>query len=296
MIGTPRTGGWPSWIGNDTLVLTSGSAEVWYYRLGMREARKWFADFETGGGVPIPTLLDAEVSPNGTRLAVVRGDNQETVVLYRMNGRPPATPSPFTANCHLNAERGRLSDPTWSTDGKRLALQDGNHIYVVSLPSLAECRRARVLRVIRGGSQPDFGRAPVRARVMALRVCCAAKTTPNAPTVTFAYGISQSGRSFAWWTIEPRSRRRVPCERVLGRECDIGLSEEGPRGQALSLVARRHRQGCSHAGGTNPGSKPRLAGKSAAVGFTPVSTHLSRAVTAATCCSGLRKQCPTPTV
>jgi hypothetical protein len=163
VIGTPRTGGWPSWVGNDTLVLTSGSAEVWYYRLGMHEARRWFADFETGGGVPIPTLLDAEVSPNGTHLAVVRGDNQETVVLYRMNGRPPATPSPFTANCQWRAERGRLSDPTWSSNGKRLALQDGNDIYVVSLTSLAECRRARVLRVIRGGSQPDFGRAAVGA-------------------------------------------------------------------------------------------------------------------------------------
>jgi hypothetical protein len=162
-VGTPRTGGWPSWIGNDTLVLTSGSAELWYYRLGMREARKWFADFETGGGTPIPTLLDAEISPNRTRLAVVRGDNQETVVLYKMNGRPPARPSSFTANCRWNAQTGRLADPTWSSDGRLLALQDGNDIHIVSLPSLSDCRRARVLRVIRGGSQPDYGRAPRRA-------------------------------------------------------------------------------------------------------------------------------------
>jgi hypothetical protein len=161
-IGTPNTGGWPSWIGNDTLVLTSGSAEVWYYRLGMREAAPWFADSQTGGGTSFATLLDAEVSPNGARLAVVRGDHQETVVLYALNGRPPTLPSPFAANCAWSAEQGRLSDPTWSSDGKLLALQDGESIYIVSLPTLTSCTSARVVRVLRGGSQPDFGKAPAR--------------------------------------------------------------------------------------------------------------------------------------
>ena len=95
---------------------------------------------------------------------------------------------------------------------------------------------------------------------------------------------------------------RYRCGRVAGKsmpgEAQSAESawQEGPRGRAPQLSARPHRQGCSHAGGTNPGSKPRLAGKSAAVGFTPVSTHLSRTVTAATCWSGLMKQCPTPTV
>jgi hypothetical protein len=161
-IGSPNTGGWPSWIGNDTVVLTSGSAEVWYYRLGMREAAQWFADYQTGGGTPIPTLLDAEVSPDGARLAVVRGDNQETVVTYAMNGSPPTLPSPFNGDCSWKAETGRLADPTWSGNGKLLALQDGNNVFVVSLPSLTDCARARIVARIRGGSQPDFGRAPAR--------------------------------------------------------------------------------------------------------------------------------------
>ena len=161
-IGTPNAGGWPSWIGNDTLVLTSGSAEVWYYRLGMREAAPWFADYQTGGGTPIPTLLDAEVSPNGERLAVVRGDNQETVVLYAMTGPPPATPAPFTGNCVWTAKAGRLSDPTWSSNGKLLALQEGNNTFVVSLRTLTACGQARTLRVIRGGTQPDYGKAPIK--------------------------------------------------------------------------------------------------------------------------------------
>jgi hypothetical protein len=158
-IGTPNTGGWPSWIRNDTLVLTSGSGEVWYYRLGMPEAAPWFADYQTGGGTPIPTLLDAEVSPNGQRLAVVRGDNQEKVVLYAMNGQPPARPSPFTENCSWSARAGPLSDPTWSSNGKLLALQEGRNIFVLSLPSLTSCGQARTIRLIRGGTQPDFGKA-----------------------------------------------------------------------------------------------------------------------------------------
>jgi hypothetical protein len=152
-VGTPNTGGWPSWIGNDTLVLTSGSAELWYYRLGMREARPWFADYQTGGGTPIPTLLDAEVSRDGRRLAVVRGNNQETVALYAMNGRPPAFPSPFTGNCGLRG--GPFRDPTWSSNSKLLAVQDRSGIWEAAYPSLTSCGRPRL--VVPGGSQPDFG-------------------------------------------------------------------------------------------------------------------------------------------
>jgi hypothetical protein len=90
----------------------------------------------------LPDALDAEVSPNGQRLAVVRGNNQETVVVYAMNRRPPSIPSPFRANCFYTAETGKLSDPTWSSNGKLLALQDGRDIRVLSLPSLTDCRSA----------------------------------------------------------------------------------------------------------------------------------------------------------
>jgi hypothetical protein len=161
-IGTPNMPGWPSWIGNDTLVLTSGSPSVWYYRLGMREAAQWFTDAQTGGGTQFPTLLDAEVSPSGDRLAVVRGDHQETVVLYATTGPPPSPPRPFVGNCGWTANPGPLSDPTWSSNGKLLALQDGANVYVLSLPSLTNCAAARTLRVLRGAGQPDFGKAPAR--------------------------------------------------------------------------------------------------------------------------------------
>ena len=76
-------------------------------------------------------------------------------------------------------------------------------------------------------------------------------------------------------------------------ECDIGQTKEGPRGPALSLVARPHRQGCSHAGGTKPGSKPRLAGKSAAAGVA-IGPQLvrRRARARAAGCSATRRRLP----
>jgi hypothetical protein len=157
-IGTPNTGGWPSWIGNGTLVLTGGNAEVWYYRIGMPEAAAWFADYQAGGSIPIPTLLDAEVSRRGDRLAVVRGDNQETVVLYALRGLPPATPAPFTGNCVLSGPTGRFADPTWSSNGRSLAVQDDAGIWLVPVPTLTRCGKPRL--VVRGGSQPAFGIAP----------------------------------------------------------------------------------------------------------------------------------------
>jgi hypothetical protein len=154
----PNTGDRPSWIGNDTLVLSNGSAQVLYYPLGAPAARSWFADFQTGGGSPIPTLLDAEVSRNGRRVAAVRGNLHESVVLYAMRGRPPAIPGPFTTNCSLRG--GPFKDPTWSSNGRLLAVQEPRGIWVTAYPTLTSCGKPRL--VVPGGSQPDFGPAPLR--------------------------------------------------------------------------------------------------------------------------------------
>ena len=158
-IGTPNAGGWPSWIGNDTLVMAVGSAELWYYRLGMPMAAAWFADYQTGGGSPIPTLLDAEVSPNGARLAVVRGNAQETIALYATTGVPPALPEPFTSNCSLNSGSGRFTNPTWTTDGGLLAVANDAGIIAWPLPTLTACGQPAL--VIPGGSEPDLSPAAI---------------------------------------------------------------------------------------------------------------------------------------
>ena len=90
-VGTPNTGGWPSWVTNDTITIGSGSATQWYYKLGMPEASEWFTLGDLTG--EILSLLDAEAAPSGDRLAVVRGDNQETILLAKMHGQPPNKPT-----------------------------------------------------------------------------------------------------------------------------------------------------------------------------------------------------------
>jgi hypothetical protein len=161
-VGTPNTGGWPSWVTNSTITLGSGSATQWYYTLGMPEAAEWFNDSDVTGG--IVTLLDAEAAPTGDRLAVVRGDNQETILLLRMNGPPPAKPSIANAMCDAFAgPSGKFVDPTWSSDGRQLAWQENDGVHVAAIPAdLADCAGfgASALR-IPSATHPDFSPAAI---------------------------------------------------------------------------------------------------------------------------------------
>ena len=167
-VGTPNTGGWPSWVTNDTIVVGSGSATQWYYRIGMPEAAEWFNDSQVTG--EIVSLLDAEAAPGGDRLAVVRGDNQESILILRMNGPPPATPSIANGQCAgFQQPTGKFADPTWSSDGTLLAWQEGDGVWVATIAAdLANCAgfgapgpahpRGRLARPQPGG--PRAGPAP----------------------------------------------------------------------------------------------------------------------------------------
>jgi hypothetical protein len=159
-VGTPNTGGWPSWLSNTTITLGSGSATQWYYTLGMPEAAEWFNDGDITG--EIKTLLDAEVAPSGDRLALVRGDNQETILILKTNGAPPTKPSIANAACDgLANPNGKFVDPTWSANGQTLAWQENDGVWTIAVPSdLTNCGGfgAPALR-ISGAKNPDFGSA-----------------------------------------------------------------------------------------------------------------------------------------
>jgi hypothetical protein len=157
-VGTPNTGGWPSWLDNQTITLGSGSPTQWYYRLGMPEAAPWFADSEITGETE--SLLDAEAAPTGDRLAVVRGDSQETIAILKMNGPPPNKP---TAGCALEGPSGKFVDPTWSSDGRLLAWQENDGVWSIPVPANPlECGAygTPVLRVP-GARNPDLSPAPL---------------------------------------------------------------------------------------------------------------------------------------
>jgi hypothetical protein len=157
-IGTPNTGGWPSWDGNATLVLTNGSGTVWYYTIGMPEAAMWFDNSVFGDG-QFWTLLDGEVSHDRTRFALVRGDNQEFLVTFAMAGAIPATPTPV---CAFSGPTGKFVNPTWSQDGLTLAWKEDDGIWQSSIPNVSNCASYGMPHlVIPGGADPDFSPASV---------------------------------------------------------------------------------------------------------------------------------------
>ncbi len=171
-VGTPNTGGWPSWLDNDTITLGSGSPTQWYYTLGMPEAAEWFTD-SLFTSSDFQNLLDAEVAPAGDRLAIVRGNNEETIAFLVMHGPPPAQPSLPNAACSGYAfdsgSSGHFRSPTWSSDGRLVAFAvDGgvgvdNGIYLGGVPGdLDTCSgQGAVDLIVPGGSDPDLSPAAI---------------------------------------------------------------------------------------------------------------------------------------
>lgn len=230
-VGTPNTGGWPSWLSNDTITLGSGSATQWWYKLGMSEAQAWFTDSDVTGD--IKTLLDAEVAPSGDRMAVVRGDNQETILLLKMNGPPPAKPSVANTLCAVVAgPTGKFVDPTWSADGRTLAWQEDDGVWTMPVPAdLADCGGfgQPVLRVP-GAKNPDFGPAAINAGP---RPACGNPGNPVAcPTTTPPSGGSTDGTGGTGQTTQGSGfDLRGALTTLLGREV-TALRKLGVRGLA----------------------------------------------------------------
>jgi hypothetical protein len=223
-VGTPNTGGWPSWIGDDTIVIGNGSATQWYYRLGMSEAAEWFADsdFVTEN---FQTLLDAEAAPTGDRLAVVRGNNQETILLLKMNGPPPNKPTIANATCNaLTGPAGKFVDPTWSTDGRLLAWQEDNGVWTMPVPAdLGDCAGfgTPALR-IPGARNPDLSPAPINPGP---RPPCGNPGNPTcidrtAPSIS-AFSLTNRRFRIAGRATPVSARRRAP----LGTTFRYTLSE-----------------------------------------------------------------------
>jgi hypothetical protein len=164
---TPNTGQWPSWASNDTLLLSQGAADEWFYRLGQNEGWDWWADFQAPFPPPVPApnrnLSQGDVSRNGGRIAVVRGDSQESIAVYQSNGPPPgpSSPNPPAPLCVLGGDPGdSFRSPTWSNDGSMLAVQDPAGVETVRFTNFSPCTVASA-GVIAGATTPDFGPAAI---------------------------------------------------------------------------------------------------------------------------------------
>ena len=163
---TPNTGILPTWVSNDALLLSQGAADEWFYRLGAAEGWEWWGDHQTPFAPPfdgIRNLTDGDVARTGDRIAIVRGDSQETIVIYTSNGfppPPPATPTPPTPRCIISGPAGgKFVGPSWSTDGSMLAFQDADGVTTLS-PNLSSCALADQ-HVIAGATSPDLAPAAI---------------------------------------------------------------------------------------------------------------------------------------
>lgn len=151
----------PSWIGNDRTLQSGGyGSQVNIDDLGdPGEPVHWFDDSDYAENDT--DLSDAELSPDGKRLAAVRGYGNSThIIWYSVNGNalsgpPPAAPTP---DC-LTGELEGLSGPSWSPDGDALVWQEPDGLWLKSNVGVCDSPQPKLL--IAGGSEPDWGPAAV---------------------------------------------------------------------------------------------------------------------------------------
>jgi hypothetical protein len=249
-VGTPNTGGWPSWVTNDTITIGSGSATQWYYKLGMPEAAQWFALSDLTG--EILSLLDAEAAPTGDRIAVVRGDNQETILLAKMNGPPPAKPTFSGLACDVfEGPTGKFADPTWASDGRLLAWQEDDGIWVRSIPAtLGDCAGYGTPALkIPGAKTPDL--SPAAMNPGARPPCghpgnptactdgsCPSCTNPNCPACQ--PGVDVRKKLDALLAAEAKALGRLGIRGLLRKKrTSIAYTADGPGTLALRLTGSR---------------------------------------------------------
>src|SRR3954451_5233934 len=175
-VGTPNGGGWPSWVDDSTITLGDGAPTQWYYRLGMPEMAEWFNDSLFTNGGPL-SFLDAEVAPSGDHIALVRGDNQESLRFLKANGPPPATPTPVLG-CDYENPTGKFASPTWSGDGRKVAWAEGDGIWLADVGDLS-CPLPQGALVVPGATEPDLSRAALNPGA---RPACGNPGNPTACT------------------------------------------------------------------------------------------------------------------
>lgn len=151
----------PSWATNSrTLQFGGYTHQVNVHDVGGASDVHWFDDYDVVGQADATDLSDGELNRQGTRLALVRNYGPAaTVVWYdvagnALGGLPPAP----AMRCVTSADEG-INGPTWSPDGESLAMADPEGIWVKR--GAGNCDSPPPQLIVPGGSDPDWGPAPV---------------------------------------------------------------------------------------------------------------------------------------
>ena len=169
----------PSWVTNDRILVFNGyqsQVNIDDFGGGRDSDVHWFDDEDVFGQENSTDLGDGELSPQGDRLAILRGygDNLQ-LAFFAVEGDArtsiPAAPKPA---CVTGAEP-TLNGPTWSPDGQTIAFEHKEGIETLRLPTVApdSCAGAESGRVVLpGASQPDWGPADVNPGPPPCKVNC----------------------------------------------------------------------------------------------------------------------------
>jgi hypothetical protein len=171
--------GWrnPVWVDEDTLMLSDPTHmpnhDVILDTLSDGDSgnlvKGWFSDTVEGN----PHVSGGDITRDRSKMAFATGANDSTLTVYAVPQFPTTFrdgDSPASSRPHIcyrySGPVGQYSTPTFSPDGGRLAWAEDDGIRVVSVPSFAggctlDGATPTAPLVIPGGSQPDWGPAPV---------------------------------------------------------------------------------------------------------------------------------------
>ncbi|MGB0119699.1 MAG: hypothetical protein WBP55_01950 [Solirubrobacterales bacterium] len=150
----------PSWIGNARTLQSGGyGSQVNIHDLGGGYPEHWFDDSDYAS--EDTDLGDAELSPDGKRLAAIRGYGSGThVIWYRVAGNALSGPAPAVpeAQC-VTSELEGLSGPSWSPDSESLIWEEPDGIWLKT--NMDTCDSPQPGLLIEGASEPEWGPAAV---------------------------------------------------------------------------------------------------------------------------------------
>jgi hypothetical protein len=198
---------------------------------------------------PDVELHDGEFDPTHRKMAYVAGESHERLRIYRT---PEGLYPYFPRGCYEFGDPagGRFDGPTWSPDGSKLAVAQGDGIYVADVPALTldPCDQGatEMRMLIPGGRSADWGPAdvpPARAVV----------TPPDAraPTERTPSGRApRAARTTAVLASKPASKRALARRGVALK---VSCTKACRVSATIRLGARR--LGGASARLTRPGSK-----------------------------------------